>query len=186
MNWLENAWLKVLDLRVEILIGICVACVLIVFLANGHAFYLNELPKLVLGVISALAILAFCLTLARLAKALFAVVKNWWNKRVLRSNTLKNEGKVLVYLDSLSEDERKVLSYLVQKNQQSFNADMTARNVVTLKQKHLIVMGAGAMDVDDAPFIVPPFVWAELQVRKAEFNTANLSGPHPWRDHWMT
>jgi hypothetical protein len=92
----------------------------------------------------------------------------------------------LKFLDTLSEDERQVLSYLVQKNQQSFNGEMTARNIVTLRQKNLIAMGTGVMVQDDAPFIIPPFVWSELQARKVEFNTADLEGPHPWRDHWMT
>ncbi|MGB8313658.1 MAG: super-infection exclusion protein B [Aestuariivirga sp.] len=186
MGWLESVWLKILELRGEILAGIFAACIFILLFANGDYQYARDLSKEALVWIFLLAVLTFFLILARMGKAIFDLVGAWRKKRIEHSKAIEFQIGVLKYLDTLSQGERAVLSYLVQKNQQSFNGDMTARNVVTLQQKNLIAIGSGMMVQDDAPYIIPPFVWNELQARKAEFNTADLEGMHPWRDHWMT
>jgi hypothetical protein len=103
-------------------------------------------------------------------------------QRKLRIDLRKKHKEVLGFLDSLSDKEHVVLSYLVQNNQRSFDAVMTANVVATLRQKGLVTMGGGTVSVLDTPFTVPTLVWDELLIRRNEFNSCDVAGPHPWRE----
>ena len=96
----------------------------------------------------------------------------------------KREEEVLGYLDTVNDREREILSYLVQKNQQSFTADMGGELIATRKSKGLIEMGSGVHSPMTWPYTVPNFVWRELKRRQAEFNTANIDESPPWHICW--
>jgi hypothetical protein len=102
-------------------------------------------------------------------------------QRKLRIDLKTKRKEVLGFLDSLSVKEHEV-SYLMQNNQRSFNAVMTANVVATLRQKGLVTMGGGTVTVLDTPFTVPTLVWDELLIRRNEFNSCDVAGPHPWRE----
>lgn len=185
MEWVTGIWLKILELRLHLLMGVCAFCVLVLLLNDGGFRFAHNLSPGVLGLMFLGAVLTFCLSVAQLGKLIFDAGSAWRKKRVEYSQALVFQKGVFKFLDTLSEKEREVLSYLVLKNQQSFNADMTAKVVVTLRQKNLIAIGAGIMAQTNAAYIIPPFVWDELQRRKADFSMADLSGPYPWRESWM-
>lgn len=186
MDWLGSAWLKILELKMHLLVGTCAFCVFVLVLNDRGFSYAHNLSPDVLGLMLLGAILTFCLIVTQVGKQIFDLILAQRKRRADISNALEFQKGVYKFLDTLSAQEREVLSYLVIKNQQSFNADMMAKVVVTLQQKNLIAIGGGVMSQTDAPFIVPPFVWEELQRRKADFSKADLSGIHPWREHWMT
>jgi hypothetical protein len=43
-------------------------------------------------------------------------------------------------------------------------------------------MGGGTVSVLDTPLTVPTLVWDELLIRRNEFNSCDVAGPHPWRE----
>ena len=186
MEWVTSIWLKILELRLHVLAAICAFCVLVILLNDGAFRYAHDVSPGVLGLMFLGAVLTFCLIVAQVGKLLFDFVMTWRKSRIQHIKAQEFQTGVFKFLDTLSAQEREVLSYLVLKNQQSFNADMMAKVVVTLQQKNLIAIGAGMMSQRDAPYIVPPFVWDELQRRKTDFSKADLSGIHTWREHWMT
>lgn len=145
--------------------------------------------------LAVVAVFAFALFGSNLAQWLVDGYKASCRQRLKQKEQDKEEAKqerlraeyrqqVLGYLDTLSEVEREILSFLVQKNQQSFTADMAGKLIATLKQKGLVEMGPGVHTQLDWPFTVPNFVWEELMRRKEDFNIADLEGRVPWREQW--
>lgn len=187
MSWsFESAWLKVLDMKGEIATALCLASIVVIVCADRDWLYISQLPKTALALVAILGIVSGLIAVARLGKIVSDKVQTWRRAKKEQAAIDASAKETLVFLNTLTDGERNVLSYLVQKNQQSFTGTMMGRNIVTLRQKRLIVMGTGIVAQDDVPYTIPPYVWAELQVRKEEFNTADLAGPYPWRDHWMT
>lgn len=88
------------------------------------------------------------------------------------------KARVAAYLDTLSHDEHRVLSYLVQRNQRSFNSSLLANEVALLVQKGLVKRGGGP--ATSLPHQIPEHVWDELVLRSSEFNSCDPSGPPPW------
>jgi|GEM_PF-5507314 len=192
----DSNWLKVLDIKGTIAAAVTAACVVILLLAEYDLLYLGGLPIGVRAFFVIFGIIAFFILLGRLWEAFSASQKESKAKkaeeRSLQRQREEDEADVeeqrittLSFLDTLSEVETEILSYLVQKNQQSFQGEASGGHAAPLKQKGLIKIGSGIQRQNDCSFTIPPYVWEELQNRKDEFNTADLTGPHPWRVHWM-
>ena len=84
------------------------------------------------------------------------------------------------FIDTLKGDEREIIAWLIQYNQQSLNAEMGHAAIGTLIQKGMIVMGSGVVGALDAPYTVPHHVWMALQERKSEFLNFRLGKRAPW------
>ena len=128
---------------------------------------------------------------ALLAAALFGILAvgsllqqgNTW-AREQRSNR-KNRKVILTRLNSLSGVEHRILSYLVQANNQSFNYRADDGDVQGLVGKGLLFTPPGQYNFHMVPFIVPDFVWRELKKRSAEFTSAAPPEDKPWVKDWM-
>ena len=197
MAWFPDSnWLKALDMRGSTAAAVTVASVAVLVLAEAGALRLGSLPDWARVALAIAAIFSFAILCAK--------VWDWYRdrqserQRVGRSEAerleeaqraeearMQAEREVLGYLDTLSPREREILSYLVQMNQQSFTCNMAGERIAPLKQKGLVQMASGVHTQMNWPFTVPNFVWAELQRRKAEFNTADLKGAAPpWVEPW--
>lgn len=92
---------------------------------------------------------------------------------------------ILSRLNSLSDVEHRILSYLVQANNQSFNYRIDDGDVQGLVHKGLLRMAGGHQNIMAIPYSVPDFVWRELKKRPNEFNSAAPPQDPPWVKHWM-
>ena len=173
IHWFDSKWLKLLDLPGHISLALSVACWLTLFLAETDVLRLGIIPAWMRAGIGVLGILSTCLFVATIGDFM---IKN----RIQIKRRQTHEQMVIARLDTLSNSEREVLSYLIQANQQSFSAELAGDRVATLVQKGLVIRGSGVHSYIDWPFMIPNFVWVELQRRKDEFNTANLNHRPPW------
>jgi Sec-independent protein translocase protein TatA len=80
----------------------------------------------------------------------------------------RRKCEILKYLDTLSEEERTALHYLVQRNQRTGIGPIHFGPLHTLSSKGLLEMTARVFSQLDAPFTVPDFVWDALLERKEE------------------
>lgn len=183
MIWFPDSnWLKVLEIRGSTAAAVAVACILILVMAEFGWFFLDTLPAWLKASVAAVAIIALVLAGKNIVQWFtdeFSKKKEYRRKEKTQA---RNQQKILGYLDTLNAREHKILSYLVQKKQQSFTADISEAPIATLRQKKLVEMGEGANEILNWPFMIPNFVWEELQKRRDEFNTAYLNGPLPWQD----
>jgi len=185
MTWIPDSnWLKALDVKGSVAGAIAVACLAVLFISDLNWFYLGALSNWVKAVFAIVAVLALSLLGGNLAQWGIDEYKRARQRRQKERLRAEHRQQVLRYLDTLSNIEREILSYLVQTNRQSFTTDMAGDLIGTLKQKGLIEMGSGVHSALNWPFIVPNFVWEELKRRQDEFNTADLEGPVPWRERW--
>lgn len=197
MAWFPDSnWLRVLDVKGSTALAVAVSSATIIVFAEKEILYLGEIPNYLRAVIVIVGILASLIFLAKVWDYFFAQKneeKLAKRKKIEQEEELERkkierqdfEARVLTYLDTLSYDEKEILSYLILSNQQSFTADMASSKLATLKQKHLVAMGSGVHSQLDWPYTIPDFVWAELQRRKDDFSFADLREPHPWRDPYF-
>jgi len=106
-----------------------------------------------------------------------------WAVEEMRNRKVRQA--VLARLGSLSEIEHRILSYLVQANNQSFNYRIDDGDVQLLVQKGLLRMAGGHQNVFAVPFCIPDFVWSELRRRSDEFSSAAPPEEEPWVKNWM-
>jgi hypothetical protein len=194
MAWFPDSnWLKALEIKGSTAAAVAVACIMILVMAFAGWFFLDTLPAWVKAVVAAVAFLAIALTGGNVLQWFIDESSKKRERRrqeeEQRAEERKREDtqerhrqKVLGYLDTLSDREYEILSYLVQKNQQSFTAEMGGTRIATLQQKGLIEMATGIYSSIDWPYTIPNFVWEELQRCKDAFTEAGLSGTPPWRD----
>lgn len=196
MSWFPDSnWLKALEIRGSTAAAVASASILVFVMSELGWFYLDILPTWMKALFAIVAILALALVGGNVVQWLIdeaAKKKERSRKEEERRNEQRQKDEaqanyrqnVLGYLNTLSDREREILSYLVQKNQQSFSADMAGERIGPLKQKGLVDMSSGVHTQMEWPFTIPNFVWEELQNLKEEFNTADLNEPQPWRDPW--
>ena len=78
------------------------------------------------------------------------------------------ESRVLAHLDTLSNEERDALKYLVEHNQRTAVGVLHFGALHTLHTKGLLEVPAGILTPMEAPHTVPDFVWNALLVRRDE------------------
>ncbi len=194
MSWFPDSnWLKALEIRGSTAAAVASASILVFVMSELGWFYLDILPTWMKALIAIVAVLALALVGGNVVQWLIdesAKKKERRRKEEERREEQRQKDEaqanfrrqVLGYLNTLSDSEREILSYLVQKNQQSFSGDMAGERIGPLKQKGLVEMASGVHTQMEWPFTIPNFVWEELQKRKGEFNKADWDGPQPWRD----
>lgn len=179
---MDSSWLRFVDLKPHIIVAVLMASIAVLFLEQGHFFFLDELPRWALAATGLVMILSGVLTLANSIKALSDMWKRHQLVKKKRNAAEEARKSTLRFLDTLSQEELEVLSYLVTKGKQSFTVELNAKKLVTLVQKGLVTMQHGTVSMFNVAYTIPHFVWDELTLREDEFTTANISGPHPWRE----
>jgi len=112
------------------------------------------------------------LTLARFAQWAAATVRSALQRQSERveeeERRAQYESRVLAYLDTLSNEERDALKYLVEHNQRTAVGVLHFGELHTLHNKGLLEVPAGILTPMKAPHTVPDFVWNALLVRRDE------------------
>ena len=96
------------------------------------------------------------------------------------------------YLPRLTPKDRKIISYLLAKNQSMFTGALDGGHAVTLNSSGFVVGATrpGQVAIEpDVPFAVPEHIWDLLRRHKDEFpyHPAIINGveTHPWRKSWI-
>lgn len=175
---LDGSWLKILEQKGWVFCAMALFFgVFRYLLAAGMLPGLSKytwLPDAVLLAAILFAILAVGSIAHWLTESVPGATRGWRARR-----------KILARLDSLSEIEHRILSYLVQDNSQSFNYRIDDGDVQLLVQKGLLLMAGGHQNVFAVPFLIPDFVWRELRKRSDEFSSAAPPQDPPWVKSWM-
>ena len=178
-----SSFLKALDIRGRSAATVCLAAVALYVMADREIFHLQDLPAWTRGVYVVVAIAALAISASKFWDWSDAQLSTRRKERAEKKALEDQRAEVIGFLESISDTEREILSYLVQKNQQSFVCSEESAVVATLVHKHLVVAAKdGPFDMDAWPHMVPNHVWQELQRRKDEFNTAGLQEAPPWHE----
>jgi hypothetical protein len=96
------------------------------------------------------------------------------------------------YLDHLTVEERKILTYLLHHNQKMFTGAADGGHAVTLISRGFVVraMNPGQQaSAEDVPYAIPDHVWDMLIRNKERFPykppPKGEVERDPWRVHWM-
>lgn len=110
---------------------------------------------------------------------------NWLNRRI-EKRELKN------YIPHMTEKERHIIAYLLNKNQKMFTCDVDGGYATTLISRRIVVQYVQpnqAVHPNNVPMIIPEHIWAVLQTHRDHFPyTLSQHGEteaHPWRVPWM-
>jgi hypothetical protein len=110
------------------------------------------------------------LTFAKIARAIHPLLANALVARSERRLLRANQAKVLIHLDTLSIDERRLLAECIAANQRGIVSNYLNGPLTLLVSKGIFQMAPNPIFTErKMPYIIPDFVWTELQKRKAEF-----------------
>jgi hypothetical protein len=100
---------------------------------------------------------------------------------------------VLQYIPFMTEEERKIVGYLLHLKQKTFTAATDGGYATTLISRRIVVRAlvpGQAFSCEDMPLMIPDHVWDVLAEHKDEFpytppRHSNEVEVHPWRVPWM-
>lgn len=116
---------------------------------------------------------------------LFALAQKATRRWQDAGKRIERHAKHISQLNSLSDKEHEILSYLVTRNEQYFEASLHGGGANTLLAKGIVVKAARPghhVHILRFPFAVQSDVWELLQELQDEFSHPRPDGPPPWRD----
>ncbi|MCJ8158646.1 super-infection exclusion protein B [Sphingomonas sp. LaA6.9] len=164
--------------------ALSVACGVFVYLAKSGLLPPLEPWMLLLAVF--IGIFAGALWASLIIRDLWKMIglvthwNRWRNSRARRK-------AVTDYIPHMTEDERKIVGYLLANNQKSFDCAADGGHAATLLARGIIrnaLRPGQVFDMEHVPMFVPDDVWNVLVAHKDSFPATNEEG-HPWRVHWM-
>jgi Super-infection exclusion protein B len=155
------------------------------------AIYFKLVPPLEppwIHVTIAVFILGTLLWLASVASVLnsFFSPRTW----IVHWSKIRRERKAVEhYIPFMTDNEKRIVAYLLQHKQKTFTTDQDGGYANTLISRGIVIRALRPGQIfsgDDMPVIVPDHVWLVLEKHKEKFpyRAARDSG-HPWRVHWM-
>jgi len=107
-------------------------------------------------------------------------------------NTYKQKRAIREYIPHMTDRERKIISYLLAKNQKMFTGNEDGGYANTLISQGIIVCAlrpGQPYSVVDTPFAIPDHIWSVLMKHKKDFPymppPPGENVVHPWRIPWM-
>jgi len=92
------------------------------------------------------------------------------------------------YIPFMSEKEREIISYLLQRKEKMFTAASDGGYAATLISRRIIVLSINSglhYSIEDVPMMIPDHIWDVLERNKTSFQTVTSeNSPHPWRVPW--
>ncbi|MDX2074361.1 MAG: hypothetical protein SFX19_08380 [Alphaproteobacteria bacterium] len=90
----------------------------------------------------------------------------------------------------MTEEERKIIAYLLAKNQKTFTAAADGGYAATLLSRGIVIVLAQhgqQLNMEDVPMTIPDPLWDVLVQHKDKFpyNPDDESEAYPWRVSWM-
>ncbi|GFE72634.1 hypothetical protein NTCA1_02830 [Novosphingobium sp. TCA1] len=95
---------------------------------------------------------------------------------------------VQAYIPHMSEDDRVIIGYLLERNQKTFDCAVDGGYAVSLISRGIIVSAARRgqlLDMERVPMKIPDDVWEVLSENRDAFPAKFEGTMHPWRVHWM-
>jgi hypothetical protein len=153
-------WLKILELKPRHIFGALLFLGILIFVPKNLAeklgiFAFRQTIDLYLGVAF---IGLFCLWLVQI----YPILQN-------KFLTKHYQKAILGKLETLSQDEWLLLTYCLEKHQQTVSLEFTDRDATALATKGLLKRPSGSFDVLAWPFMVPDYVWKELLNQRESF-----------------
>ncbi len=177
-GWLASAF-KVSSWRAAAIAAGGVA----VFVLRSKALLPFEIPALLLTAtglatigFGAVALFDLIAATFRGLQALAGYLREVWNVR-------RQRRYILRHLETLSLKEKEIFGRLLATNERSFVATETGGYANTLIAKQLVARPAQIATLLNFVYIVPEFVWRELQRRKDQFPDSD-DPTDPWRVPW--
>lgn len=189
MTFLDPKWLEILKASGWQTGAIALACLL--FLLAGHWGWL---PPLAPWMVQLAAFVMLVTGLLAAASTIIAILKAFpvqvWIIRAI--NIWREQRSVREYIPHMTPHERKIIAYLLAKNQMMLTGGSDGGYAKTLISRGIIVRAlipGQVVPVTDVPFAIPDHVWDVLIAHRDQFPyTPPRRGgeePHPWRVPWM-
>lgn len=145
---------------------------------------------------TAFCMLAFLICLFLALASIGHAVANFFQPRDRLDRWIKEkqlQKTVREYIPFMTEQERKIISYLLANNQKTITAEQDGGYAATLISRGILVLAMRPGQVADpmnVPFAVPNYVWDELTKQREKFPSTppkrqDDREPQPWRVPWM-
>jgi Super-infection exclusion protein B len=109
-------------------------------------------------------------------------INHWWRIQQVKKAVEK-------YIPHMTEKDKEIIGYLLNKNQKVFTGNQDGGYASTLIAAGVIVYAhrhGQIMHLDDVPFAITDEAWEVLQKNKDQFSYSGADdAPHPWRIGWM-
>jgi Super-infection exclusion protein B len=94
----------------------------------------------------------------------------------------RTKKRRLEWLHKLPKQEYDVMVYFFSNNRQAFSANIDEPRIQALQQKGLIEARPRQHYIESWPFVIPEFVWKEMNRTSGEFTVTNADRlPHPFQ-----
>mgnify|MGYP006185970969 CR=1 FL=1 len=190
MNFADPKWLEILKAKGWQLAGISLGCMLLVWMFKTQTISTTD-SVLWVAVPAVTATILGCLAIASIVSKLAEVfelertVKEWMKVR-------KEVRIAREYIPYMTEKDKKIIGYLLFKNQRVFQHESDGGYAAPLIAKGIIKVshcGRQPMLERWVPFEVPMHIWAELDNNKHLFPYKppkdRKEFVYPWAIHWM-
>lgn len=181
----DPRWLEILKASGWQTAAIAGACGIFLIAARWNWF--PPLDPWMVQLAAFVLLLNACLTVASFISAVlkFFPLQTWVMHRVMMR---REKDAVRNYIPHMTPNERKIIAYLLARNQKMFVAAADDGYAMTLISRGIVVRALRpnqVFDMDDTPMVIPDHVWDVLLEHKREFPTAQSRQdpyePHPWR-----
>jgi hypothetical protein len=185
----DPRWLEILKASGGQSASLAFACA--VFLILGRLGWIPELyPWMIHAAVFVLALSGMLAISSFIVAFLKSIPLHKWAVRSFHEKRAARELEK--YLGHLTDEERKILAYLLHHNQKMFTGAEDGGHAVTLISRGLIVRAmvpGQRASGEDVPFAVQDHVWEMLLRNKEKFPykppPRGEVETHPWRVNWM-
>jgi hypothetical protein len=166
-------------------LALAVACAAILYLSKTGL--LPPLEPWMTLVAAFVGIFASALWLALMiggALKLIDIQSRWsrWQRRKARRKAVAD------YIPHMTDDERNIIGFLLERNQKAFDCAADGGLAATLIGRGIVVStlrSGQVFDMERVPMTVPDDVWEVLVAHKEQFPAKYKGTAHPWRVPWM-
>jgi hypothetical protein len=173
----DSSWINALKLPTQVMIGLCIASVVLLGLDRAEILVLADFGQLTKPLVVVLAVLSGSLAITGIGAFIKDQLTNRQKQSLLaarrelklqeaETRRAKAESVALERIDHLSSQEIRHLAGCLRKGSQSFYTYVHSPSVTTLMGKGLVYTPGGTHNQDHYPFTISDFAWKALLARK--------------------
>jgi hypothetical protein len=175
----DSSWINALKLPTQVMIGLCIASVVLLGLDRAEILVLADFGHLTKSLVIVLAVISGSLSITGVGafikdklvsvrkQSLFAA-RHELKRQEVEIRRARTESAALGRIDHLSSKEIRHLADCLGKGSQSFYTYVHSPSVTTLISKGLVYTPGGTHNQDHYPFTIYDFAWKALLARKDE------------------
>lgn len=179
MSMPDSSWINALKLPTQVMIGLCIASVVLLGFDHAGILALVDFGQLVKPSVIVVAVVSGALSITGIGAFITDLLMGHRKQSLLalrrevklqeeKIRREKAESVALERIDHLSSQEIRHLADCLRKESQSFYTYVHTPSVTTLIGKGLVYTPGGQHHQDYYPFTVSDFAWKALLVRKDE------------------